>query len=627
MKQPKQLWFEAAEIIGLNVLLTIKLLIFNAINGFTSGMLFPLTATLPLFIVITAWFSAFSRKMKYTLYVIFNLLITFVLVADSLFYSFFHTIIPLPILSQIGQVGGVKSSVGSALSPALGLLLIDLIPLAVYLIVRKKKAEQSTMTFKSRLAVSFAVAFIGVIAVTGQFAVVRASAGSEAFSNLYENNTVLKKLGVFNYHVVDAYNVKIRNASAEMPVSDFKTWMEVHRQSGTELNGAVQGKNLIMIQMEALQQAFVNRSVDGQEITPNLNRFIERSRYFDNISSPIGQGNTVDAEFMTMNSMYPLPAGAVYNLKNQNHFHSLPTILKEQGYTTAAFHGYVPTYYQRDKMYVSEGFDSFTSASDYTLDESIGLGLSDESFYKQTMPKLIELNKSGKPFLSFLVTLSGHHPYQIPENKQSMKIPASYSKTLGDYIQAQHYADQALGEFLQQLENEGIMDKSLVVIYGDHFAPGVQLSDLKTFLGLDHDLSIYESAELMKVPLVMHFPGDENAGTDHVHGSQMDTFPTLLNLFGVDKSNLFYFGQDLINPNDHMTIYRYYLPSGSFGTQDYFYVASDDGVFDHGHAFDRKSGKEVALSKVAASHKQARWQLQVSDSILNQDGLPSLMKK
>jgi len=64
--------------------------------------------------------------------------------------------------------------------------------------------------------------------------------------------------------------------------------------------------------MEALQHFVINSKMNGREITPNLNKLVKESLYFDNIYVQVAGGNTSDAEFMTNTSLYPAKEGAAY---------------------------------------------------------------------------------------------------------------------------------------------------------------------------------------------------------------------------------------------------------------------------------------------------------------------------
>ena len=123
--------------------------------------------------------------------------------------------------------------------------------------------------------------------------------------------------------------------------------------------GIGKNRNLIVIQVESLQNFVVNKKYGDTEITPNLNYLINNdSFYFPNYYQQLGLGNTSDAEFITNNSIYPTTEGQAYSLYQNNEFYGLPWQLKEIGYKTLAMHGHDKSFWNRDKAYSAQGFDT-----------------------------------------------------------------------------------------------------------------------------------------------------------------------------------------------------------------------------------------------------------------------------
>lgn len=79
-----------------------------------------------------------------------------------------------------------------------------------------------------------------------------------------------------------------------------------------------------MIQLESFQNFLLGLKIDGQEITPNLNRLMEESLYFTNFYQMVGQGNTSDAEFVVNSSFYIPPQGAATMSYIDKQLPSLP---------------------------------------------------------------------------------------------------------------------------------------------------------------------------------------------------------------------------------------------------------------------------------------------------------------
>lgn len=69
--------------------------------------------------------------------------------------------------------------------------------------------------------------------------------------------------------------------------------------------------NLIVVQMESFQNFPINLTLNGQEVTPVLNKLAKEGFYFPHVFQQIGPGNTSDAEFMSNTSIYPTAAAAM----------------------------------------------------------------------------------------------------------------------------------------------------------------------------------------------------------------------------------------------------------------------------------------------------------------------------
>ncbi|UXZ09741.1 sulfatase-like hydrolase/transferase [Clostridium perfringens] len=68
-----------------------------------------------------------------------------------------------------------------------------------------------------------------------------------------------------------------------------------------------------------------------------------------------------------------------------------------------------------------------------------------------------------------MATATSHGPFDLPTNYRELKLPKEIDDTkLGGYLQSLRYTDKMLGEFLNKLKSDGVLDNSIIVIYGDH---------------------------------------------------------------------------------------------------------------------------------------------------------------
>ena len=208
----------------------------------------------------------------------------------------------------------------------------------------------------------------------------------------------------------------------------------------------------------------------------------------------------------------------------------------------------------------------------------------------------------------------------MPEKYQVLDIEDKHKDTLlGNYLQAIHYTDKALGEFIEDLKKEGLYDNSVIAIYGDHFA--ITSADKKPqkimtdYLGYKYDLD-----DMMKIPLIIHIPGEDIKETISKVGSQMDFAPTILNIMGYENEKGLMFGRDLANYQGPSLIGpQTYAVKGSIITDEIFLEMSRDGVFENSRAFRLDNGKEVDVNNYKEEHKKAIEEINKGNFILKED--------
>jgi len=552
----------------------------------------------------------FKEEKRVKALFIFDLVISLILLADTAYFRYFKDITSIGAVRNGALLGNVISCLPSLIKINDITYLIDLIILLplVKLYAKYKKRKKFKLNGLARFALFlfvFSFGFLGDGRILYQFNIEQPMLLTTMSNKLY----LTKILGNFNYHAVDIYDFAINTIESSRPVSastkqNIETYLQNKPSSSTSaLKGVGVGKNLIVIQVEALQQFVINKTVDGQEITPNLNRWLKKCMYFDNYYYQVGIGNTSDAEFMSNNSLYPAATGSAYYKYSGDKLDSLATELKSSGYSTAAMHGYIESFYNRNIMYKTEGFDNFYGESSFTVDDKVGLGLSDKSFLTQCETKIAAMQQ---PYYSFLVTLSSHYPYDDTAGYGDFNVGEYEGTLIGDYLKGIHYTDEQLGMFLDDMEKNGTLDNSIVVIYGDHNAiPKDYASQLYSFEGITNPTDL-DWQQLQKVPMLIHFPEDANSGVNHTYSGQMDLYPTLANFFNLKCS--YAFGKDILNSGNQKVIFR----NGSFTDGKTFYLSWINQYFD---IATKQAVTET--DELKAAKEEALKELNLSDNILD----------
>jgi phosphoglycerol transferase MdoB-like AlkP superfamily enzyme len=431
------------------------------------------------------------------------------------------------------------------------------------------------------------------------------------------------------YHIQDIYGSML--TKADDGIDDYglgsyllqKKAQSALAESGKYF-GIAKDRNLIVIQVESLQNFVINREYNGQEITPHLNKLLQKdSIYFDKYYQQLGKGNTSDAEFVSNNSLYPTMDGATYDIYGDNDFYGLPWILKEQGYETAAFHGHDPTYWNRDKAYPKQGFDRFYHDADYTIGDYVGFGLTDKDFFHQSVG---HLKAMAQPFYGFMITLTSHHPYVLPEHYDTIRLKQEHKDTLfGNYLRTIHYTDAAIGEFIEDLKKEGLYGDSMIVVYGDHYGLSSKHPEsnkiMTEYLGKTYDFD-----EMFRIPMIFHVPGTGVVEKNSITGGQIDFMPTTLNLMGIDDEKAITLGQDLNNASEGFVAHQTYMLKGSYFNDHIAFEISRDGIFENSRAWYIKDQQPVDMELCRKGYERALREIGRSEYILKNNLVRKLGK-
>lgn len=574
--------------------------------------------------------------------IVLDVLLTFLIFSDLVYFRYFQDFITIPVLLQAGQVDSLGDSIWELIYMEDIWMFADWIVLllvGVFLIGRsiRRRSDRSYSSsrryssaytpslptrFSKRLVQGMIVFVLGLVLTIGPIKFATSTWATGLFVGNWWNMSLYNVTGLLAFHGYDAYRYADDHFGPQDQLSTDKTdevkqWFDAKQATRSktgddDLFGAYKGKNVIVVQGEAFMNFVIGQSYNGQEITPNINRLMKKSMYFSQYYHQTGQGRTSDADMASNASLHPLPTGSVFIRYPDHEFDTLPKILKSKDYSTNVFHAYESSFWNRSIMYQNMGYDTFYSKPDFTIDEPLGWSLGDKSFFRQSLDKMVELKQ---PFYSFLITLSSHHPYSLPASVQELDMGDLTGTTFGDYIQSLHYVDAALGEMEQEMKDNGLWDDTILMFYGDHDNSLKEKEPMEEFLG--RSLTDLDMEQLMnQVPMLVHLPDDSHAGTYNEPTGQLDMTPSILHLLGINASPYYLMGNDMFNQKEDKLVV---LRTGAFTDGNVFYIPSADGIFEHGTAYDMKTRKVTDIEQARSSYDEAQKRLNVSDELITYD--------
>lgn len=219
----------------------------------------------------------------------------------------------------------------------------------------------------------------------------------------------------------------------------------------------------------------------------------------------------------------------------------------------------------------------------------------------------ITLDGSSEPFMLWLTTVSSHQPFSLSsiEGDKYLSITegTNYPMDLRRYMSKLKTLDNALGILLERLENEGILDDTVIVLFGDHYPYGLSNDTINQVL--DYDLNDYERE---RTPLVIYNSEIAHAEIDK-YTSYVNLTPTIANLFNLDYDPRLYMGSDVLS-DEYLNV-----------------VAFADGSWKNDLAYYNAATSEITyyvensytLDEIRAINETITNKMQISSLIIEND--------
>lgn len=342
------------------------------------------------------------------------------------------------------------------------------------------------------------------------------------------------------------YMEELQNINTSETSLQIHKWME-NRERLTPLKYRIDKRNrCIVILAESFESWVLERTVEGIEITPCLNALLREKTtlYAPYVLTQVRAGRSIDAQLLLYTGLLPVHRG-VYSIKYPfMNYPSLVKALKEK-YNMRSFCMTVDkkTTWNQNVIARSFGFDTLIYKKDFVLDELISYKerLSDGSFLRQCAEKI----QAGKwlsdtaGVLIQCVTSTGHNPFILPEHLKQISFPNNIPQRMKDFMTVANYTDAAIGKFIGFLRTQPEYKDMIIVITGDHEG----LADSRQRLAN----SKAGKRVVFKQPFVPFIVVNSPVPLryEKVMG-QIDIYPTLLQLLGLDDYKWTGMGQSIL---------------------------------------------------------------------------------
>ncbi len=556
--------------------------------------------------VLILGFSLFFKgKSQRIAVILLSLVGTIILYGNLVYYRFFADFLTWPVLFQTSNAKDLQGSAFELMSLYDLIIFVDILIL-IFMQIKNKLPQVVPINYEKARLFSLALLIFLINLAIAQIE------RPQLLTRAFDREMLVKNIGMVNYHIYDGFiqsKAKTQRvlASSSDIVEVRNYTMSNYKKPDQNLYGIAKDKNIILISMESIQSFVINNTVDGEEITPFLNKLISDSYYFENFYHQTSQGKTSDSEFIIANSLFGKDSGAVFFTHSGNEYEALPEILKGEGYYTSVMHANNKSFWNRDLMYEAFGYDYFFDIESYEVNEenSVGWGLKDVDFFEQS---IAHLKTQPEPFYTKFITLTNHFPFELYEEDQLINELETNSRTLNQYVTTVRYMDYAIEVFFERLKAEGLYENSIFILYGDHYG----ISDfhnraMSQFLEKD-EITPFDSVQLQRVPMYIHIPGHSDTETIETVSGQIDIRPTILHLLGIENRSKIQFGTDLLSPYRNSFVV---LRDGSFVTNTHVYTKDK--------CYVKNTGEEVETTYCEPFSQKAKWDLYYSDKTIYGD--------
>ena len=607
----------------------------------------PILADSAFVIIIASFVYLFKPKNRFKYLMVWMVIFTAVCLINSMYYANYISFASFSLLATSLQIFGVGDALENVveikdfcylLAPIIFIYINHRLKKKEYFIKTVNKGKRRK-TFLQSLTVGFVLLICFLTTVTGT-----------DISRLYKQwnrEYVVMKFGIYTYQANDLISSLKPQISPlfgyDKAAKEFRDYYKEYpsKTSDNEYTNILKGKNVIVIHAESIQNFLLSTNINGTDITPNLKRLASEGLYFSNFYSQESVGTSSDSEFTFNTSLLPASSGTVFVSYWDREYVTTPKLLKEKGYYTFSMHANKANFWNREVMHKKLGYNKFYSyTNDYEIkDEDIlGLGLNDKSFFSQSVDKIKKINEKYDNWYGTLIMLTNHTPFTSLDGQNTLDLTYKYKKVneetgqeeevvndylsdkiLGRYFKTAHYADEAIGELVDKLDKEGLLDNTVLVIYGDHDAK-IKRSEYNFYYNYDpetdstlskddpkyNEFDEYDYELNRKVPFIIWTKdGSLKKEVTDVMG-MYDVLPTLGNMLGVH--NDYALGHDVFNTDDHFVVF----PNGNWITNKMYYDNQDrQGILinendviskDYIEKYTERAEKEVSVSNDIIVH-------------------------
>ena len=581
-----------------------------------SGMsLISFLGTLSVFVLLFGFYFCFHKKGKWVYATFVVLVMATLAFCQVVHIDYFGAFFSFSKASVLEEFWGVKHSSLGRIQPVYFTLFI--FPIITFISGFWQSKTSVTMNKRSKLICSIALE-LGAMALFGfnkfgidMYSQQRETGDDYLYKTLYAKPRAVQRFGFYLYEYRDFTRTLFGDGNNNSNLNESLEKFS-YQQETNDYTGIFKDKNVILILAESLSEYVID-----PQITPTLYKMATEGISFSNHYAPVMQAATSDSEMMALTGlMCSVDFGVTAHDYKHNSFPmSLPFLFNAKGYVSTAFHGFQRSFYLRDIWMDNYGFDAFYGEEDlYFEKKEEFIDAYNWNLDVDTFTQGVDITDdliTKKPFFDYFISVSGHMPYDTHRYELEPYLYSVYN-TFGEpsdqghqdlyaYYAAQKTLDSALSAVLENLTHRGLLEDTVIIIFGDHYPYGLSDDGQTLLFGDDVD-----TVKQYRTPFIIYNCNGPQVSVDKVTSTQ-DIYPTIANLFGLDIRDTFVMGKDALSDTRSPVIFfdRSWL--------------SDQGYYDATSASFTPSSAGVNQASIDDTNRLISEKVDLSQELLQQN--------
>lgn len=507
-------------------------------------------------------------KVKKTILIFFVMLVGIYSLLQLGFNNFLGNYVSLNTSSQLGKVTSYIMDYLHSFKWQYYLILIPMVLMMAYVIFVKRNKSTIRLRYTVLSLIVFTSLYVPTLTLEfmqNKFQYVK---NITLFNNPTLPNVAINQFGISMYGILDVkskllgqpsdlsktmeeeidysreiddevINEIIKTETDEEMNSLNKYFYSREITEKNEYTGLLEGKNLILIMLESTNNIMIN-----EEYFPTLYKIYNEGISFVNNYSPRNNCSTGNNEFSALTSLYTINNVCSANVyRNNTYFESIFNLFKNQGYSVSSYHNYTEKYYYRKTIHSNLG------STYYGVEE---LDIPYSNAYKEwpsdvdLIEKSYERFSKDEKFMTLLTTVTTHQPYGASSEYGDKHLDKfkdlDVSISVKRYLSKMVELDMALEKLLELLEEDGKLEDTAIVMFGDHYPYGIKTSELQKMF--DYDLE--ENVEIERTPFII-YSSELDSEKREEYTTYINILPTVANLFNLDYDPRLYMGEDLFS--------------------------------------------------------------------------------